>query len=69
MTDRIKSLTVVLSDDIREDDCQSLMDAILMLKGVISVGSQVSDMNHYTAKIQVKAKLRQRIFDAFENFE
>ena len=43
MTDRISSLTVVLSDNIREDDVESLVQAIGQFKSVLTVRKDVSD--------------------------
>ena len=37
MTDRIRSLTVVLEQDTREDDCEQIKSALLMVKGVAEV--------------------------------
>ena len=43
MTDRIHSITVVLPRNIREDDAESLIKAIGMLRGVVSVTGNVAD--------------------------
>lgn len=37
MTDRLKGCTVVFDRDIREDDAESLLNAICMIKGVVTV--------------------------------
>ena len=37
MTDRHSAYLVVLDDDIREDDAKSLINALYLIKGVISV--------------------------------
>ena len=63
MTDRIKGLTVALHTDIRDDDCQPLIDAILMIKGVVGVESNVSDPNDYFVKKQLKFELYQGLHD------
>lgn len=36
MSDRINSIIVALENYLREDDCQSIVDAISMIKGVAS---------------------------------
>lgn len=67
MTDRIASLTVVLDREYRDDDCQSIIDAIQMTKGVLKVTPEVVDIGHYTAKEQARMDLRQKIFNVFKD--
>ena len=67
MTDRIKGLTVALAQNIREDDCQPIIDAIKMIKGVEGVILHVADPMDYIAKQQVKNELRDKIFEWFKN--
>lgn len=57
MTDRINALTVVLERDIREDDAQPLIDAIKMMKGVISVTSNIVTPDSYVAQIRANNKV------------
>lgn len=61
MTDRIKGLTVTLVNDLRDDDAQPIIDAILLLKGVLEVTTHVADMEHHFAVGQAKALLRSKI--------
>ena len=63
MTDRVHSLTLVLAEDLRTDDVQSLIDAVLHLKGVASVGSNISDVGQYVAEERALAKLRDQMRD------
>jgi hypothetical protein len=37
MTDRLKGLTVAFEKDIRDDDAESIIQAIKMIKGVLEV--------------------------------
>ncbi len=66
MTDRIKGLTVVLEDNIREDDAQPIIDAILQIRGVISVSKHITDFDHHTAKMQVRHEIREKIFGIWD---
>lgn len=43
MTDRHTGYVVTLSSDIREDDAQAIVDAIRMVKGVLSVEPVTAD--------------------------
>lgn len=66
MTDRVNYLTVVVRDDLREDDAIPLMAAIGMLKGVISVGFDVSDPAAYAAGRRARSALAEKILDALK---
>lgn len=63
MTDRFHSLTVVLDADTRDDDAQPLIDAIMMLKGVIAVKGDVADSSSYVAEAKALTHLRIQIRD------
>ena len=66
MSDRICSLTVVLRSDLRDDDAQPTIDAIKMIKGVVSVGDHVADPCLFIAKRQVAADVKAKIYDALD---
>jgi hypothetical protein len=63
MTAKFNSLTIVLESDVREDDAQTLINAILMLKGVLSVEGNVSSVADYVAESRVKTEVRNRLFE------
>lgn len=63
MTDRIHSLTVVLENDVREDDLEPLIAAIRCLRGVLSVSTHVSDLEAYMAKERARHELGQKLLD------
>lgn len=61
MTDRIAGITVTLQPNMREDDAESLMQAIRQLRGVVSVQAHVADLAHHFAVEQAKTEYMQRI--------
>jgi hypothetical protein len=61
MTDRVHSLTVVLTEDIREDEVLLLKMAILQLKGVLSVDQHVADIETNMAEQRALARLRSQL--------
>lgn len=63
MTDRFHSLTVVLGNDMRDDDAEGLMDAICHLKGVINVKGNISDPSHFVAESRVKSELSLKLWE------
>jgi hypothetical protein len=66
MTDRIAALTVVLDTDIRADDIQPLIDAILMLRRVISVKWHVADPGQHIANQRARHELAGKIMDILQ---
>ncbi|MAF04398.1 hypothetical protein [Herbaspirillum sp.] len=62
MTDRIHSFTVVLDEDIREDDAVAVAKAILLIRGVLGVESNVSDPGQYVAEARVRRDLGDKLW-------
>lgn len=60
MTDRIRTITVVLERDVRiDDDAQTIIDAIRMIKGVQDVlPGEVVDFHAHHARDLAKIELR-----------
>jgi hypothetical protein len=50
MTDRYAGYIVVLEDNIREDDAAHVINAIRMVKGVLSVAPVPDDYQQYIAE-------------------
>jgi len=63
MTDRYNALVVVLDHDIRDDDAEALLNAIRMLKGVLSVKGNVSDIGDLIAQDRASHELRKQLRD------
>jgi len=63
MTNRIAFLTVALDKDIREDDAESIVNAIRMIRGVLDVGTNISDVQQWMAYARARAELTERLFE------
>jgi len=63
MTDRYSTLTVVLESDIREDDAEHIINAIYMLKGVLSVKGNITDQDNFMAEERAKRELQNKLRD------
>ena len=63
MTDRIHSYTVVLEKDIREDDAEPIINAIKIIKGVLTATPHVADINSTVAKARVRTECLRNIID------
>lgn len=66
MTDRIKGFTVILAQDIRVDDIDSIMQAISMVKGVVGVEPSVLDSNDHINRKRVKNEIREKFIKFLE---
>ena len=63
MTDRINAITVVLAQDIRDDDIQPTLSAMRQLRGVLSVTPNVSDFDAHIAEERALSVLREKMRD------
>lgn len=61
MTNRVNALTVVLENDIREDDAQALIAAIKQLRGVLSVDANITDLAAHVAGERARHELGQKL--------
>lgn len=61
MSDRIKALTVVLEQDMREDEVAPLIAAIKYLRNVSSVTAEVADQDLYVATTRVRRELTEKL--------
>jgi len=61
MTDRINYLTVALREDMRDDDCQPLIDAIRLLRGVASVEKNVTDSQSFTSDTRARQSIGEKL--------
>lgn len=63
MTDRYYALTVVLDKDIRSDDCESIINAIKMMKRVIDVKGNVSTPESWMAESRALHETRMKLWE------
>lgn len=61
MTDRINALTLVLADDVRDDDIKPLVEAVKQLRGVIDVRLNVADTTALIAEARASQRWRDRL--------
>lgn len=63
MTDRIHSLTVVLREDVRDDDIEPLLVAIRLLSPVLAVSTHISgSIGEHVAATRVDAEWRDSLY-------
>lgn len=62
MTDRHAGYIVTLARDIREDDAERIISAILMIKGVMSVDPVVADVGLHMAERRARQDIRDKLW-------
>lgn len=67
MTDRHSGYIVVLAEDIREDDAEGILNALRMVKGVISVTPVIADYGQAVARERRDDKWRDALLDLARN--
>lgn len=63
MTDRLNYLIVALAADMRDDDAEGIIQAILMLRGVLRVEPHVADPEGWTAEARAKQALMNKLLE------
>jgi hypothetical protein len=66
MTDRYNAVVVALDRDIREDDAEAIINAIRMLKGVLTVTLNVTHIDTHVAEARVKRELMEKLYDVLK---
>jgi hypothetical protein len=64
MTDRHSGYVVVLEKDIREDDAEGIINAIKMVKGVLTVKPVEATVGFVIERERVKAEYANKLHDA-----
>ena len=68
MTDRVNTITVALESDIREDDAQSLISAIMQMRGVLSASLNVADVQSYVSDMRARIALVEKVTSLLRDF-
>jgi hypothetical protein len=63
MSDRYNYLTVALEKDIRDDDAEALINAIMCLRGVLKVKPNVANSNDWLAEERARNELSTKLWN------
>lgn len=66
MTKRIDGFLVTLEKDLREDDAAAVVEAIKMIKGVVSVETHEVDMNTHFARNRIRHEMTMKLLKVFD---
>ncbi len=66
MTDRFKGFVVHLDDDMRDDDAECVLNAILMIKHVAKAEPIMADYEDELNRERVRRELRTKLFEALK---
>jgi len=67
MTDRLKGAYIAFTQDIREDDAESIIQAIKMIKGVSAVETSVSNGEDWMNREHIRSELKERFWDFYKS--
>lgn len=67
MTDRINGFYVALERDIRDDDFESIEQAVRMIKGVIDVEVNVVDIDAHVAEKRANRAWTDRLYQLIDS--
>ena len=67
MTDRAKGLIVSLENDIRDDDVETIVNAINMIKGVDGVTLNIVDSDDWLNRKRIKNEFSQKLYAALND--
>jgi hypothetical protein len=57
----------VLNHDYRDDDIEEVIQCIKLLRGVISVEPNVTDISDHVAQTRAKQEIREKLYKALED--
>jgi hypothetical protein len=63
VTNRIHSFTVVLDENMREEDAEAIANAIRLMRGILRVESNVSDPGQFVAEARVRRELGDKLWE------
>lgn len=63
MTDRLKGCTVTFDKSIREDDAESILNAIRMIKGVGNVSPSVDNFEDQMNRARTRFELEKKLWE------
>ena len=66
MSDRIKGFYVSLEKDIKDEDFECIKDAVLMIKGVLSVKESVSNSEDWFNRDRIIREITFKILDVIK---
>ena len=66
MTDRYNSLTVVLEQNMRSDDAVPILQAISMIRGVLTVTGNVADPDSCVAESRARHDIASKVLEALK---
>lgn len=66
MTDRIKGFYVTLEQDIRDDYFEAIKNAVLMIKGVISIKESIVDSDDFINRERIRQEYMHKLFEVLK---
>jgi hypothetical protein len=69
MTERLKGVYVAFNSDIREDDAEYIINAIKMIKGVLSVETNVNNADDWINRQRVSQEFKEKLYKLIDELK
>jgi len=66
MTDRLKGFIVTLDHDMRDDDAEVIVNAISMIKGVLTVKPSVRDLDDLMNRELIRQEITNKLYEVLK---
>lgn len=68
MADRVFGFHVLLDKEYREDDIQTIIDAVKMIRGVKTVDVHISTADTWMAYAHARMDIAEKLFEIYKEF-
>lgn len=67
MGNKVRGFTVTLDKDISEEHIDGIVNAIYMIKGVIGVEPEITNIEHHMSDVRSKNEIRSKLYEFIKN--
>jgi len=68
MSDRINGFSVVLKNDLKDEDFEYVKNAVLMIKGVLNVKENVATVQDWIIRERLNSEYKEKILNLYKGF-
>jgi hypothetical protein len=68
MSDRINGFSVVLKNDLKDEDFEYVKNAVLMIKGVLNVKENVANVQDWIIRERLNSEYKEKILNLYKGF-
>ncbi len=68
MSDRVNGFSVVLKNDLKDEDFEYVKNAVLMIKGVLDVKENVANVQDWIIRERLNSEYKEKILNLYKEF-